>query len=35
MVDREQISSEVKKLFEAQRLGVLSTYGRDHPYTSP
>ena len=34
MVDREQISSEVKKLFEAQRLGVLSTYGRDHPYSS-
>jgi nitroimidazol reductase NimA-like FMN-containing flavoprotein (pyridoxamine 5'-phosphate oxidase superfamily) len=34
MVDREQISSEVKKLFEAQRLGVLSTYGSDHPYSS-
>jgi nitroimidazol reductase NimA-like FMN-containing flavoprotein (pyridoxamine 5'-phosphate oxidase superfamily) len=34
MVDREQISSEVKKLFDAQRLGVLSTYGRNQPYSS-
>ena len=34
MVDREQVSSEVKKLFDAQRLGVLSTYGRNQPYSS-
>ena len=34
MVEREQISSEIKKLFDAQKLGVLSTYGRNQPYSS-
>jgi nitroimidazol reductase NimA-like FMN-containing flavoprotein (pyridoxamine 5'-phosphate oxidase superfamily) len=34
MVDQTQISSKVKKLLDAQKLGVLSTYGRNQPYSS-
>jgi len=34
MVDQKQIRSEIKKLFNTQRLGVLSTYGSNQPYSS-